>query len=294
MNIIVTLCYLDKRAMHSEKQYDRGFEYGVKHLLSPKSGLLSDVLLSTLELSEESFKELLALGSIYLEGQRLLENALVPEGAYVRLHSKPRRFPKNTFDWSQRVIFENNNFVVVNKPAALPVHPSVDNIRENLQVYLSEFLKTDLLITHRLDVPTSGLLVLAKTKGFLTLFNQLLVQRSVEKIYRARVQGVSLKEGLYTHYMEQSPRAPKRVQAEEFPEGLQCRLKVFDIRDDESEQEVRIELLTGRTHQIRAQLSALGSPICGDVMYGATQKYDTEQIDLTAESLKFLDFDFRL
>ena len=280
--------------MQSKNQYSNGFEYGVRHLLSPKSGLLSDAILSSLEMTIEEFQALLQLGSVYLEGARVYDNVNVPEGAYIRVHTKPRRFLADTFNWSERIYFSDENFIVVNKPAGLPVHPSVDNTQENLQKYLSDFLKVPLYITHRLDVPTSGLIVLAKDKNFLTLFNHLLVQRSVEKTYRARVHGLNLKPELYTHYMEPSPRAPKRVQSEPLPHYQECLLRVFEVTDfpDLNEQEVKIELLTGRTHQIRAQFAALNSPICGDVMYGAPKKYDLEQIDLEAESLKFLEFEF--
>lgn len=275
-------------------QYNNGFEYGVKHVLSPKSGLLKEILIAELNLSAESFTELLQLGSVYFEGKRQLADKEIAEGDYIRIHTKPRRFPANNFHWAERLIFENENFVVVNKPAGLPVHASVDNCLENLQIYLSNHLRQELFVTHRLDVPTSGLLVLAKNKNFLPLFNHLLTQRGVEKIYSARVHGLNLKEGLYTHYMEPSPRAPKVVSTKAQGRWQECRLRLFDIRDfkETNEQEVRVELLTGRTHQIRAQLSALGAPICGDVMYGAPPKYDFEQIDLEAEYLKFLDFEF--
>lgn len=276
-------------------QYNNGFEYGVKHILSPKSGLLSDILISTLEFSAEDFAELLQLGSIYLEGDRLRENREILEGAYIRVHTKPRRFPKNTYNWDERTVFSDENFIVIDKPPGLPVHPSVDNCLENLQTYLSTHLREDVLITHRLDVPTSGLLVLARNRDFLALFNHLLATRGVKKFYRARVQGQKLTEGPVTHYMEPSPRAPKVVHTEQaHPSWQECRLRVFDIQNfpETDEQEVRIELLTGRTHQIRAQLSALGSPICGDIMYGAEKKYDLEKIDLEAEVLQFLEFTF--
>lgn len=277
-------------------QYNSGFEYGVKHILSPRSGLLSCILMQELHLSEASLKELLQLGSIYLEGRRLLNDKEIFEGDYLRIHTKPRRFPANDFDWAQRMIFEDENFVVVHKPAGLPVHPSVDNCLENLQIYLSNYLQQEIFITHRLDVPTSGLIVLAKNKNFLSLFNHLLAHGKVEKIYRARVQGQNLKEGLYTHYMEPSPRAPKTVSLTPQEHWQECRLRLIDIQNDPraDEQEVRVELLTGRTHQIRAQLSALGAPICGDVLYGALKKYDLEKIDLEAENLRFLEFEFAI
>ncbi len=275
-------------------QYNSGFEYGVKHILSPKSGLLNDILISSLEISFSEIEELLKLGSIYLEGRRTRENQEILEGAYVRVHTKPRRFPANDYHWEERIVYRDENFVVVNKPAALPVHPSVDNCLENLQAYLSTHLQQEVLVTHRLDLPTSGLLVLARNREFLALFNRLLATRGVKKFYRARVQGRKLQPGLLTHYMEPSPRAPKNVSLQAQPAWQECQLRILTATDfaEENEQEVTIELLTGRTHQIRAQLSALGAPICGDIMYGAAKKYGLEQIDLEAETLEFLDFKF--
>ncbi|MGZ3743263.1 MAG: RluA family pseudouridine synthase [Pseudobdellovibrionaceae bacterium] len=279
-----------------KNSYNNGFEYGVKHILSPKSGLLNEILIDELAFTEEFFTELLNLGSLYLEGQRLKDNCQVAEGAYIRIHSKPRRFPVNNYNWDELIIFQDENFLVVNKPAGLPVHASVDNCLENLHKYLSNHLHTELFVTHRLDVPTSGLLVIAKNRNFLAFFNELLALRAVQKIYRARAEGLKLKDGVYTHYMQPSPRAPKKVQEEFQAHWQECKLRLFETTDHvcAQEQEVHVELLTGRTHQIRAQLAALGAPICGDTSYGARKKYDIERIDLEARSLKFLDFNFTL
>ncbi len=289
-----------QKAMQSNNkdanQYHNGFEYGVKHILSPKSGLLNEILISELKFSAENLALLLNLGSIYLNGQRVCENCEIAEGAYIRVHSRPRRFPDNTYTWDERIVFQDENFLVVNKPAGLPVHASVDNRLENLHKYLSTHLQVELFVTHRLDVPTCGLLVIAKNKNFLSFFNHLLAKGAVQKTYRARACGLKLKDGLYTHYMEPSPRAPKKLSQQPQLHWQECKLRLFDIQDftDKNEQEVHVDLLTGRTHQIRAQLSAMGAPICGDTMYGAPKKYSNEIIDLEAESLKFLTFNFTM
>ncbi len=191
-------------------QSARGFEYGVRHIISPKSGLISDVLLSILDLNKNQIEFLLDLGSIYLNHLRVQENVSVSAGDYLRVHTKPRRFPANDGLWRSRLVFENGFFLVANKTSGLPVHASVDNQQEHLLKYLSSVAQQELYVTHRLDVPTRGLIVFAKSVQFQSAFNKLLIQREIRKVYRALVEGVGLKTGMLQHFMEPSPRAPKK------------------------------------------------------------------------------------
>lgn len=270
----------------SEKILQRGFEYGVKHILSPRSGALSAILPSTLDISEAEIKNLLSLGAVYVEGTRTLEDIGVAEQTYIRVHTKPRRFPSRDIDWNTRILFKHDDFILINKPAGLPCHASVDNIQENLLAYLHQVTQENFLITHRLDVPTQGLLILARNKEFQKDFNQMLKDRSVRKIYRAVCTKNSPRLGTYVHYMIDSPRAPKTLSLSA-EDGQRCELEVLSCKASELGFEVDIELLTGRTHQIRAQMSFSGSPLRGDVLYGAEKIYEIDQIDLLAHELRF-------
>lgn len=271
-------------------QSARGFEYGVRHILSPQSGELCDVLLSNLELDRDQILFLLHLGAIYLNHKRVQENASVSSGDYIRVHTKPRRFVPNDGQWLSRIVFQNEHFIVANKISGLPVHASVDNLRENLQSYLEETLGHQIYVTHRLDVPTRGLIVYAKSAQFQTEFNKLLIQREMTKIYRATVEGQNLQPGLLKHYMEPSPRAPKTVGKEPLDKWQECLLEILEFSKREANQgEVKIKLHTGRTHQIRAQLGAEGHPIVGDVAYGAKKIWDEDRIELEACELAFIN-----
>jgi 23S rRNA pseudouridine1911/1915/1917 synthase len=268
-------------------QSERGFEYGVKHIISPLSGSVRDVLLSILQSSAEEVDFLLNIGAIYLNHSRTIENVSVSSGDYLRVHTKPRRFPKGNVDFTKRIIFQNEHFVVVNKVSGIPVHGSVDNIRENLQSYMEEALQEKLYVTHRLDVPTNGLIVYAKTVEFQTAFNKLLIAREIKKIYRALIEGEAPTQKILTHYMEPSPRAPKVVSHEQKEKWQECVLEILDVVKHEAHTELRIHLHTGRTHQIRAQLGYEKSPILGDHAYGAEKRWDEEKIELTACELEF-------
>lgn len=269
-------------------QSARGFEYGVRHIISPQSGLLIDVLLGILDLSRDEIHFLLDLGSIYVNHSRVTENSSVSANDYLRVHTKPRRFIANDGQWNSRILFQNDHFLIANKISGLPVHASVDNQKEHLLAYLSSAVGKDLFVTHRLDVPTRGLIVYAKSIEFQTAFNKLLIQREMKKIYRAVVEGVSLPKGTLTHYMEPSPRAPKKV-ASDPQEGWQdCVLDILDVRLlENSRSEVKIQLHTGRTHQIRAQLGHENHPIVGDHAYGAPKLWMEDKIELEACELSF-------
>lgn len=269
-------------------QSARGFEYGVRHIISPQSGRLSDVLLGILELDLAQVEFLMDLGSIYLNHKRVKEDSSVSEGDYLRVHTKPRRFLPDDGQWSSRILFMNDHFIVANKISGLPVHASVDNRKEHLQAYLEKTLNCELFVTHRLDVPTRGLIVYAKTREFQTAFNQLLTQREMTKIYRALVEGDGLTPGILTHYMEPSPRAPKKVSAVPHEGWQDCVLEILNIKTLPAQQsELRLHLHTGRTHQIRAQLAHEQHPIVGDHAYGAHKLGEEDKIELEACELLF-------
>jgi len=271
-------------------QSARGFEYGVRHIISHQSGSVIDVLLSTLHLEPDQSKFLLDLGSVYLNHKRLKENSSVSVGDYLRVHTKPRRFPADDGRWTERILFQNEHFVVVRKTAGLPVHASVDNRKEHLLAYLQNALQIPLYGTHRLDVPTQGLIVYAKTTEFQSAFNKLLIERQVRKIYRAIVEGQGLQPGVLTHFMHPSPRAPKIVSRENSEGWLECTLEVLRVSPlPDNRSEVHVHLHTGRTHQIRTQLACEGHPVVGDHTYGGQKLGTEERIELEACELEFIN-----
>lgn len=271
-------------------QSARGFEYGVRHIISEDSGPLTDVLLSTLNLDHEQSEKLIQLGSIYVNHKRVSENIFINQKDYLRAHTKPRRFLPNDGLWASRILFDNEHFLVARKISGLPVHASVDNRLENLQAYLEQTLHVPLLVTHRLDVPTQGLIVFAKTSEFQTEFNKMLVERRMNKTYRTLVEGQDLTPQILKHYMEPSPRAPKKVVREPQENWQECLLEILSVEARENDHsELRIKLITGRTHQIRAQLGCEGHPIVGDFVYGAKKIWSEEKIELEACELEFTD-----
>lgn len=245
---------------------------GVVHLRSGHGGTVAEILVESLGGTPPPTREhadaLLAFGAVYRNRRRLLADAPVTAGDYLRVHTRPRRFPARDVDWPSRVVAETEGYLVVDKPAGVPVHATLDNARENVSACLGALRGERLLVTQRLDVTTSGLLVLARTVELQRRFNRWLAARLVDKCYRA-VTLAAPPVGEHVHFMLPSSRAPRTVIAEPGTGSLECRLRVervAPLRDGAFEVELR--LLTGRTHQIRAQLAALGAPLRGDAMYG--------------------------
>jgi len=264
----------------------QGFEYGVKHFANSHSGLLADIIISTLQITSTEVQALLKLGAIYVNNQRQTESHFVEAQQVIRVHTKPRRYDCN-LDWRSKVVYENTDFIVLNKPSGIPSHPSVDNIIENALTQSSEALKTPLFITHRLDTLTEGLIVYAKNTGFVRAFNIQLQNQLIEKKYCALVETTRELPPRLIHYMEPSPRAPKTVSPTAVEGWAFCELEILQQKKGSDFTWVKINLLTGRTHQIRSQLSEIGAPIVGDQMYGALKASKNGGIALRACELQF-------
>lgn len=284
---IDTLCYsLFMSENTPTKIGAHGFEYGVKHFANSAGGELFEIVLNTLSLTSTEVQVLLKLGAIYVNNQRQTANVLIEAHQLIRVHTKPRRY-NCELDWRARIVFENADFVVLNKPSGIPSHPSVDNIIENSLTQTSEAIKAPLLITHRLDTLTEGLIVYAKNTQFVRAFNIQLQDQQIEKKYCALVETEKELPPRLIHYMEPSPRAPKKVSPHMIEGWAFCELEILEQKKRNEIAWVKINLLTGRTHQIRSQFSEIGAPILGDEMYGAKKSWKLEGIALRACELQF-------
>lgn len=228
---------------------------------------MSAVIGEKLFLDRSRVEFLLEMGAIYRNRKRQVEDCLVGPEDIVRVHTLPKRFPTD-WKWGDRIVFQDEAVVVVDKPAGIPVHATLDNRIENVAQQLGDFLEQRLYVTHRLDTVTSGLMVLAKAPQSQSDINKLFSRRLVKKSYIARIP-IPVALGHHVHFMAPSWRAPRVVVAEEHANWARCELIITDIQPQREYFLANIDLLTGRTHQIRAQLAALGASLAGDTQYGS-------------------------
>ncbi len=261
---------------------------GIEHFNNTEPVLLSEALHDILGINYEGFKTLLNLGAIYVNNYRQIKDKWILEtNSLFRVHTKPRRY-KCDYDWKSLVVFQNESFLVLNKPSGIPSHPSVDNALEDALTQTGLALKIPLLVTHRLDSLTSGLIVYGKQKSFVKKFNIQMLERQVHKKYVAIVESTDSFPKFLTHYMDPSPGTPKKLSDDPKNEWDVCKLEILEQKEiSPGKKWVRINLLTGRTHQIRAQMAFLNAPIVGDKLYGATTTYRTNAIALKSQQIEF-------
>jgi 23S rRNA pseudouridine1911/1915/1917 synthase len=263
------------------------FDDGVKFFENSEPVLFSEALHDQLNLNYEKFKELLHLGAIYVDSDRQIKDRWILENSLFRVHTKPRRY-KCDYPWRSLIVFENESFVILNKPSGVPSHPLADNILENALTQTSLALKMPLSVTHRLDRLTSGLIVYGKKRQFVKDFNQQLMHRQIQKKYVAVIEGSKKLPDRLTHSMNPEPGTPKKL-SEDLVQGWDlCQLEILEQKKiSENTTWVKINLLTGRTHQIRAQMAAMNAPILGDQLYGSKMPFTENAIALRSCEIAF-------
>jgi 23S rRNA pseudouridine1911/1915/1917 synthase len=196
------------------------------------------------------------------------------------------------------ILFEDESLLIIDKPAGLVVHPApghrvgtlMDWLRDHLGSKIAKVF-TDperLGLVHRLDKDTSGVLVIAKSVIAQTAVSRQFQDRTVKKTYAAFVEGIpSAKSGIIDAPVGRSRKVPTRMAVS--PQGKASET-AFEVKETFKEVSlVTLHPKTGRTHQIRVHLSAIGHPIIGDRTYGAksiwAQTYGIKRPLLHAESL---------
>ncbi len=198
------------------------------------------------------------------------------------------------------VLYEDNHIIIVNKRPGEIVQGDktgdptlVDAVKQYIKEKYSKPGNVFLGVAHRLDRPVAGLVVFARTSKALARLNSMFANGEVHKTYWAIVgKGKVTAEGepsLFTHWLTRNEKQNKAYAHDhEVPGSKKAQLRLSCLATSDRYQLVEIELLTGRHHQIRCQLAAIGCPIKGDLKYGAPRSNPDGSISLMAHAITFV------
>jgi 23S rRNA pseudouridine1911/1915/1917 synthase len=198
---------------------------------------------------------------------------------------------------AKRILFEDNHIIAVNKLPGELVQgdftgdvPLLEKVREYIRVTYNKPGNVFTGLVHRLDRPTSGIVIFAKTSKALSRLNAMFEKRDVEKIYWAIVQGTpDKKENKLVHYLKKDQKKNKSQYFFKEVSGAKKAVLSYSLlkkMDYYSLLEIKLE--TGRHHQIRVQLSSIGCPIKGDLKYGFSRSNKDGSVCLHARKAIFV------
>lgn len=250
---------------------------------------------------------------IKLNGARTEPNVILKEGDVFRFYlsdellaKEPakRKFDIDDISAEINVIFEDENILLIDKPAGLVVHEDNDNTADTLINRVLSYLhgKGEYIpeqensfvpaLVNRIDRNTSGIVIAAKNAEALRVLNQKVRDREIRKLYLCRVLGTpEPRAATLTAYLKKLPDENHVIISDKRQDGfltIKTKYRVLDIGEETSL--VEVDLLTGRTHQIRAHFSHIGHPLLGDGKYGdnaVNKRYHAKTQALCSYKLMF-------
>ena len=199
------------------------------------------------------------------------------------------------------VVYEDNHIIIVNKQSGEIVQgdktcdrPLSDNVKDYIKEKYQKPGAVFLGVVHRLDRPVAGLVVFARTSKALTRLNDMFRNGDVHKTYWAIVESEKLKVksdrfSTAEHWLTRNEKQNKSYAYDhEVPGSKRAVLKYRLIAQSERYSLLEVNLMTGRHHQIRCQLAAMGCPIKGDLKYGARRSNPDGSISLLSHRVEFI------
>ena len=195
------------------------------------------------------------------------------------------------------VLFEDNHIIIVNKKPSEIVQgdksgdaPLSDIVKDYIKEKYNKKGNVFLGVVHRVDRPVSGIVIFARTSKALSRLNEMLKERAIHKFYWAVVKNTPKNDsGHLVHYLRRDAEKNKSfVYDKEVKNSKRAELKYNIISRSDNYFLLEIELITGRHHQIRAQLANIGCPIKGDLKYGFPRSNKNASIHLHARKVEFI------
>ncbi len=196
-----------------------------------------------------------------------------------------------------QVLFEDNHLVIINKRPSDIVQgdktgdvPLSEIIKQYIKKKYNKPGNVFLGVAHRLDRPVSGAVIFARTSKALSRLNEMLREKTVNKLYWAVVRELPGKtQGHLVHYLSKNEKRNTSKAFDEPREGrLKAELAYRLVAKSDNYHLLEVKLFTGRHHQIRVQLSAIGCPVKGDLKYGFSRPNKGGSIHLHARKISFI------
>jgi 23S rRNA pseudouridine1911/1915/1917 synthase len=263
-------------------------------------GQRADVALARmLGLSRSKAADIVAAGGVSIDGRTLGKSDLLDDGIVaVDLPNEKASIPEPTIPGGLVAVYEDEDIIVIDKPVGVAAHPSpgwegptVTGALASAGITLAPVGAAERQgIVHRLDVGTSGLMVVAKTAPAYSALKHAFKERTVEKIYHAVAQGhVEPMKGTIDAPRGRHPTADYKFAVVEGGRPSITHYEVLEMFPGATLVEVHLE--TGRTHQIRVHMAAIKHPLAGDITYGGdpvmAQKLGLKRQWLHAKELAF-------
>lgn len=198
-----------------------------------------------------------------------------------------------------QILFEDNHIIIINKKAGQLVQGDktgdislLDEVKSYIKLKYSKPGNVFAGLVHRIDRPTSGIVIFAKTSKALTRLTEMIKKREIKKTYWAVVKKNEIPETQRLfHYLKKNEKNNKAIifNSSSAQRGSKEAILTYKIiKKSDHYQLLEIDLETGRHHQIRAQLSAIKCPIKGDLKYGADRSNSDGSIHLLARKIEFI------
>lgn len=231
---------------------------------------------------------------IRINGVKISENVPVNAGDEITLYIKDEFLFGTTALDKSKIIYDDENIVIVNKPQDVLVQG--DGINIGLDKMVNDYFGTQNIVPcHRLDRNTSGLIIFAKNEMAEETISEMLKQHMIRKVYRCRVIGhPKNKKATLTAYLFKDSKTSQVIISNEKKKGYVEIVTKYEViaYNNDGTSTLEVELVTGRTHQIRAHLAFIGYPILGDGKYGKNEvnkKFKLTRQELTAYKIIFND-----
>lgn len=201
-----------------------------------------------------------------------------------------------SIELEKQILFEDNHLIIINKRSSQIVHSDKTG-DVSLEEMVKHYLKTKYNkpgnvycgLVHRLDRPVSGVVMFAKTEKALVRLNKMMKERQIHKTYWAIVRNNNIKpKATLVNFLIRNEKQNKTYVTKDTNKGKYAELDYEVLKKSDNYQLLKVNLKTGRHHQIRVQLSNIGCPIKGDLKYGFERSNKDASISLHARELEFL------